>query len=155
MGDDSSPSISQFGKENEFLAGFDMANSTVDDLTAAFERATETNSLMPLVKVELNSKIKLQRHADGRRTSIFISKNHGKAPQTRLLPSSLQQLSLDSLARLGKRRKQNVMASKKYREKRKTKETDLEKVLRELEAVNMKLKMEIENCCQREKQSAT
>ncbi|CAI9728262.1 cyclic AMP-dependent transcription factor ATF-3-like [Octopus vulgaris] len=98
------------------------------DVKKTADICVKNNSLLPMIKLELKSKLQLKRHRNGQSLDIDAEPK----PEYKMSPSEIQ--------RRNEMKNRNKVAAKKYRDKQRMKKYENEMVLEELTTKNSNLK---------------
>ncbi|XP_014786646.1 uncharacterized protein LOC106880978 [Octopus bimaculoides] len=109
-------------EENSFYlpSGTDLDT----DVKETADICVKNNSLLPMIKLELRSKLQLKRHQNGQSLDIDAEPK----PEYKMSPTEIQ--------RRNEMKNRNKVAAKKYRDKQRMKKFEDEKVLEELTTKN-------------------
>ncbi|KAL3861850.1 hypothetical protein ACJMK2_007865 [Sinanodonta woodiana] len=106
---------------------------TIDpSVSLAAVRAIESNDMMPIIKEELKNRIHYKRMTEGREE---LMTDFTEKPKT--------ELTTEEKEKVERRREQNRMAARRFREKQITRGTKLQKKTQELESNNTSLRNQI------------
>lgn len=107
--------------------------NTIDPgVSAAAMTAIENNDMMPIIKEELKNKIQFKRMTEGKEELMI---DFTEKPQAQLTDVEKEKVE--------RRRVQNRMAARRFREKEKTLEIKLQKKTQKLESDNTSLRTQI------------
>ncbi|KAK3583780.1 hypothetical protein CHS0354_022818 [Potamilus streckersoni] len=107
--------------------------STIDpSLSLAAVKALESNSMIPIIKEELKHRIQFKRMTEGREELMIDFTEKPKA-----------ELTAEEKEKVERRREQNRMAARRFREKQNTLGIKLKRKTQELESDNTSLRNQI------------